>query len=154
MPESWGNLKISGDLHPKRRQVCSLRHTEVEIKLLTAKYSDTSAKLQDISAVLDGGTLLAELDCITTTTYLNVSLVNSEMRENAGFDAATLAKKWGVGIEAVKRTRLMTTQRGIIWMIHPILMKRYTTNDIQLMYCRLHVTIFTDTMLYSMILSR
>jgi hypothetical protein len=49
MVDSWGNVKISGDCHPKRRQVCSLRQKEEEIKKLSFKYSDTSAKLQDLS---------------------------------------------------------------------------------------------------------
>jgi hypothetical protein len=152
MTDSWGNLKIPGDFHPKRRQVCSLRQKAVEIKLLSATYSGTS-KLQDLSAVLDDGTLLADLDFLTTTTYSNVSLVNSEMRDKAGVDAATLANNWGVGIEAAKRTHLMTTQRGIRRMIHPCLTKWYKTNDRQLRYSRLPVTMFTDTM-YSTILSR
>jgi hypothetical protein len=51
--DSWVNLKISGDVHPKRCQVCSLRQKEVEVNLLSSKYSDTSAKLQDLSPVLD-----------------------------------------------------------------------------------------------------
>jgi hypothetical protein len=75
MVDSWGNIKISGDCHPKRRQVCSLRQKEEEIKKLSSKYSDTSAKLQDLSAVLDDGTLLAELD--ETNPNLNVSMVKS-----------------------------------------------------------------------------
>jgi hypothetical protein len=87
--DSWGNLKISGDLHPKQLQVCSLQQKEADIKFLTAKYSDTSAKLQDISTVLDDGTLPAELHCFATITYLNRSLVNSEMRDKGGVDAAT-----------------------------------------------------------------
>jgi hypothetical protein len=62
MVYSWGNVKISGDCHPKRRQVCSLRQKEEHINQLSFKYSDTYAKLQDLSAVLDDGTLLAELD--------------------------------------------------------------------------------------------
>jgi hypothetical protein len=122
MMDSWVNLKVSGDFHPKRRQVCSLRQKEAEVKLLRSKYSDTSAKLQDLSTVLDDGTLLAELDNITTN--LNVSLVKSEMRDKAGVDATTLAKNWCIGIEAAKRTRLVTTQRGIRRMIHPSLTKR------------------------------
>jgi hypothetical protein len=65
MMDSWGNLKVSGDFHPKRRPVCSLRQKEAEVKLLSTKYSDTSAKLQDLSPVLDDCTLLAELDNIT-----------------------------------------------------------------------------------------
>jgi hypothetical protein len=150
MMDSWVNIKISGDCHPKRRQVCSLRQKEAEIKLLSSKYSDTSAKLQDLSAVLDDGTLLAELD--DNNLNLNISLVKSEMRDKAGVDAATLANKWGIGIEAAKRTHLMTTQRGIRRMIHPSLTKRYKTNDRQLIYRRLPVTMYTDTM-YSTILS-
>jgi hypothetical protein len=75
------------------------------------------------------------------------------MRDKGGVDAATLAKFWGVGIEAAKRTRLVTTQREIRRMIHQSLLKQYTTNDRQLRYLRLPVTMFTDTM-YSTILSR
>jgi hypothetical protein len=117
--DSWGNLKVSGDFHPKRRQVCSLCQKEAEVKLLSSKYSDTSAKLQDLSSVLDGGTLFAELD--DTNLNLNISLVKSEMRDKADVDAVTLAKNWGIGLEASKRKRLVTTQRGIRRMIHPIL---------------------------------
>jgi hypothetical protein len=80
--------------------------------------------------VIDDGTLLAELDSITKK--FNVSLVKSEMRDKAGVDAATLAKNRGIGIEASKRTRLVTTQRGIMRMIHPSITKRYTTNGRQL----------------------
>jgi hypothetical protein len=64
-----------------------------------------------------------------------------------------LAKNWGIGIEAAKRTHLVTTQRGIRRMVHPSLNKRYKKNDKQLRYHRLPVTMYTDTM-YSTILSR
>jgi hypothetical protein len=151
MMDLWGNLKVSGDFNHKIRQVCSLRQKEAEVKLLSTTYSDTSDKLQDLSSVLDDGTLLAELDNITT--HLNVSLVKSEMRDKAGVDAATLAKKWSIGIEAAKRTRLVNTQRGIRRMIHPSLTKWHRKNDRQLRYRRLSVTIFTDT-LYTKIPSR
>jgi hypothetical protein len=100
MINSWGNLKVSGDFHPRRRQVCSLRQEESEIKLLSSKYSDTSAKLQDLSSVLDIGTLLAELDDINMN--LNMSLVKSEMRDKAGVDAATLANNWALGLKPPK----------------------------------------------------
>jgi hypothetical protein len=39
-------------------------------------------------------TLLAALEIVITTADVNVSLVKSEMRDKAGFDAATLAKNW------------------------------------------------------------
>jgi hypothetical protein len=70
-----------------------------------------------------------------------------------GVDAVTLAKKFGISIEAAKRTRLVTTQRGVRKIIHPSLNKRYKTNDSQLRYRHLPVTLFTDTM-YSTILLR
>jgi hypothetical protein len=101
--------------------------------------------------VLDDGTLLAELD--DTNLNLDISLVKFEMRDKAGVDAAKLAKNWGIGLEAAKRTRLVTTQRGIIGMIHPSFTKRYKTNDMQLRYRRLPVAMYTDTM-FSTILSR
>jgi hypothetical protein len=82
-----------------------------------------------------------------------VSLVKYEMRDKAGVDAATLAKNWGIGIEAAKRTRLVTTQRGIRRMIQPSLTKWYKTNNRKLRYGHLPVTMFTDTM-YSTISSR
>jgi hypothetical protein len=75
------------------------------------------------------------------------------MRHKAGVDAATLAKNWGIGIEAAKRTCLVTTQRGIMRMIHPSLTNRYKTNYRQLRHRRLPVTMYTDTM-FSTILSR
>jgi hypothetical protein len=146
MMDSWGNLKVLGDSHPKRRQDYSFCQKEAEIKLLSARYSDTSTKLQDLSPILDDGTFLAELENATMTTDLNVSLVKSEMRDKAGVCAATLANNWVIGIEAAKRMRIVTTQRGIRRMIHPSLTKRYKTNDRQLRYRRLLVTLFTDTM--------
>jgi hypothetical protein len=47
----------------------------------------------------------------------------------------------------------VTTQRGIRRMVHPSLTKRYKTNDRQLRYRRLPVTMYSDTM-YSTIISR
>jgi hypothetical protein len=75
------------------------------------------------------------------------------MIDKAGVDAATLAKNWGTGIEAAKRTRLVTNKRGVRRIIHPSLTKLYKTNDRQLRYRRLSVTMLTATM-YSTIPSR
>jgi hypothetical protein len=57
-----------------------------------------------------------------------------------------LVNNFGIGIEAAKRTRIVTTQRGVRKMIHPSLNKRYKTNDRQLRYRRLPI--------YSTILSK
>jgi hypothetical protein len=80
MTDSWGRLKVSGELHPKRHQVCSLHQKEFQINNITAKYSETSVKLQDLSVVLDDSTLLAELNRNANITDLNVSSVNATMR--------------------------------------------------------------------------
>jgi hypothetical protein len=96
---------------------------------------------------------LAELDNVTTTTDLNVYSVEYKMRDKDGYDAATLAHNWGIGIVAAKRTRLVTTLSGIRIMIDQRLIKRYKTNDMQLQYLRLSVTMITYTM-YSTSLSR
>jgi hypothetical protein len=116
-------------------------------------YSDTSAKLQDLSAVLYHSTLLAELNQNVNITDINVSSIHATMRDKGGVDAVTLANNFGIDIEAAKRTRLVTTQRGLSKMIHPSLRKSYKTNDRHLRYWRLPVTLFTNTM-YSTILSR
>jgi hypothetical protein len=81
MTDSWGRLKVSWDLNPKRCQVCTLHQKEFEINNLTVKYSDTSEKLQDLSVALDDGTLLAELNRNTNIPDLNVSFVNATMRD-------------------------------------------------------------------------
>jgi hypothetical protein len=47
---------------------------------------------------LDDGTLLTELESVTITNDVNVSLVKYEMRDKAGVDAATFTKNWGIGI--------------------------------------------------------
>jgi hypothetical protein len=146
-------LRASGDSHPKRRQVCFQRQKELEIEKLSISYSDTSTKLQDLSAVLDHSTLLAELKHNVNIVAMNVSSVHATMRGKGGVDAVTLAKNFGIGIEAAKRTCLVSTHGRVRKMIHPSLNKRYKTNDRQLIYRRLPVTLFIDTM-YSTILSR
>jgi hypothetical protein len=73
--------------------------------------------------------------------------------KRGGVDTVTLAKNFGIGIETAKIMRLVTTQRGVRKMIHPSLHQRYKTNDRQLRYWLLPVTLFTDTM-YSTIILR
>jgi hypothetical protein len=63
-----------------------------------------------------------------------------------GVYVATLANNFGIGIEVAKRTRLVTTQKGVKRMIHPSLSVMFRTNDRQLRYRWLPVTCFTDTM--------
>jgi hypothetical protein len=43
---------------------------------------------------------------------VNMSSLTADMRDGGGVGVATLAKNFGIGIEAAKRTRLVTTKRG------------------------------------------
>jgi hypothetical protein len=51
-------------------------------------------------------------------------------------DAHTLSRKWGIGLEAAKRTIKTTTQRGIRMLLHPSLSRQFRMNDQQLRYYR------------------
>jgi hypothetical protein len=84
MMDSYEKLKPSGDSHPERHQVCSLHQKELEIEKLTMSYSDTSAKLQDLSIVLDNSTLIAELKHNINIADLNVSSIHATMWDRGG----------------------------------------------------------------------
>jgi hypothetical protein len=62
MTDSRGCLKVSGESLPKYCQVCTLHQKDLEVKILSVRYSDTSAKLQDLSIILDDTMLIAELE--------------------------------------------------------------------------------------------
>jgi hypothetical protein len=109
-------------------------------------FSDTTIKLQALSLTLDDSSLLQEMTSHVHISEVNMSSPTDDMRDGGGVDVATLAKNFGIGIEAAKRTRLVTTQRGGKRMKHPSLSVRFRTNDRQLIYRRLPVTCFTDTM--------
>ena len=51
-----------------------------------------------------------------------------------------LAKRWGIGLETVKKTLLRTTQRGLRTVPNPLLSQRYRTNDQMFRYKRLSTT--------------
>ena len=72
------------------------------------------------------------------------STVTSKRRQ--GVDATTLARRFGIGIDAAKRTLDRTTQRGVRTVTHSNLSRRYRTNDRQLRYKRLGCDMFTDTL--------
>jgi hypothetical protein len=138
MMDSRGQLKVAEDKHPFRRQICPVHMAET--------FSDTTIKLQSLSLTLDDSSLLQEMTSHVHISEVNMSSLTVDMRDGGGVDVATLEKNFGIGIEAAKKTRLVTTQRGVKRIIHPSLSVRFRTNDRQLRYRRLPVTCFTDTM--------
>ena len=77
------------------------------------------------------------------TQQYNVSLASST--RDKPISAETLARNWGIGLDAARRTSAATTQRGVRY-ITPTMSKRFRTNDRMLRYKRLRVDMFTDTM--------
>jgi hypothetical protein len=146
MMDSWGMLKLPGESHHKRRQVCTLHQKEPEVEKRSVAFNDTSAKLQDLSVVLDDNILLPELSNHVKVSDMNMSFLITTTRDKGGVDAATLTNNSRIGIEAAKMMCLVATLRGITRMIHPSLTKRFKTNDTQLIYRRLHITCYTDNM--------
>jgi hypothetical protein len=138
MMDSRGQLKVAEDKHPLWRQIYPVHMAEF--------FSDTTIKLQALSFTLDDSSLLQEMTSHVHISEVNMSSLTAYMRDGGGVDVATLANNFGIGIEAAKRTRLVTTQRGGKWMIYPSLSVRSRTNDRQLRYRRLPVTCFTDKM--------
>jgi hypothetical protein len=138
MMDSRGQLKVAEDKHPLRRQISPVHITET--------FSDRAIKLQALSLTLDDSYLLQDMTSHVHISEVNMSSLTADMRYGGGVDVAALEKKFGIGIEAAKRTRLMTTQRGVKRMIHTSLSVRFRTNDRQLRYRRLPVTCFTATM--------
>jgi hypothetical protein len=138
MMDSRGHLKVAEDKHPLRRQICPVHMAET--------FSDTPIKLQALSLTLDDSSLLQEMKSHVHISEVKMSSLTADMRDGGGVDVATLEKNFGIGIEAAKRTRLVTTQRGVKLMIHPSLSVRFRINDRQLRYRRIPVTCFTDTM--------
>jgi hypothetical protein len=109
-------------------------------------FSNTKIKLQALSLTLDDSSLLQEMTSHVHISEVNISSLTADMCDGGGVDVSTLAKNFGIGIEAAKRTHLVTTQRGVKRMIHPSLSVSFRMNDRQLRYRRLPVTCFTDTM--------
>jgi hypothetical protein len=77
---------------------------------------------------------------------LSICSAQSSIRK-PNISAATLAKRWGIGLDTATRTLHATTQLAIRQAIHPI-QRRFRTEVMQLRYPRLggrHGRFYTDT---------
>jgi transposase len=75
----------------------------------------------------------------------NVSVVKSG-NKLPSVTATTLAKRWNIGLKSSLRTLEGTTQKTIRSLQHPMLSRRFKTNDRQFRYRRIPHTMFTDTL--------
>jgi hypothetical protein len=138
MMDSRGQMKVAEDKHPLRRQICPVH--------MAGTFSNTKIKLQALSLTLDDSSPLQEIISHVHISEVNMSSLTAYMRDGGGVDVATLAKNFGIGIEAANRTHLVITKTGVTRMIHPSLSVRFRTNYRQLRYRSLPVTCFTDKM--------
>jgi hypothetical protein len=104
MMDSRGQLKVAEDKQSLWRQIFLVHMAET--------FSNITIKLQALSLTLDDISLLQEITSHVHISEVNMSSLTADMRDGGGVDVATLAKNCGIGIEAAKRTRLVTTQRG------------------------------------------
>ena len=63
------------------------------------------------------------------------------------FESQMLAHNWGtINLQTAKRTVGVATQQGVKTVLHPTLSRCFRTNDRQLLYRRLPIDSFTDTL--------
>ncbi len=68
------------------------------------------------------------------------------LHKTAPIDPQTLVARWMISPERVKRTVVMTMQRGVQTCLNPTLSQRVPTNDRMLWYKRVLHTMFSDTL--------
>jgi hypothetical protein len=113
MMDSRGQLKVAEDKHALRRRICPVHMAET--------FSDPTINLQALSLPLGDSSILQEMTSHVHISEVNMSSLTADMRDGGGVDVETLANNFAIGIEAAKRTRLVTTQRGVTRMINPSL---------------------------------
>ena len=87
------------------------------------------------------------LENVLTAHIISSSIGGQALTRMQPTEPNYFAEKWGVGLEAARRTLECTTQRGLWTVLHPSLIRRFQTNDRRLQYRRLLHDVFGDTLL-------
>ncbi len=132
---------------------------------------DYSGNIVRDAAVRGSQLIINELQSLTTdladlthdcnfhqvlTAHVVVSSINSSLSghvrlcKSAPIDFMTLAGRWMIAPDCVKKTVQQTTQWGVCTCLIPMLARQFPTNDRILRYKRLPHTTFTDTMFAGM----
>ena len=94
--------------------------------------------------------VFADDDCMRFGQALEMNQIVSSVtsyERRTGIDPKQLAQKWGIGLDAARRTINVTMQRGIRTVLHPSLSRRFRTNDRQMRYRRLPLELYSDTLI-------
>ena len=105
--------------------------------------------LATVNATLDDGVFTTAM---MEAVGIQVGALTTAVAK-AKLTADDLSRRWGISLEAATNTLQKTTQRGIRMVANPSISRRFRTNDQQLRYRRLAVTLVTDTF-FSSVLSR
>ena len=139
MTDSLGGLRNTrGDRDKQVRMLCQMSRALTRYLL---KDDASDFQVAAMSSTLSDRTFVSAM-----IAKVNVSGIKSGNFRN-GVDAVTLARNWGIGLPAAKKTLGVTTQQGVRTMIHSSLFQRFWTNDCQLRYRRLGIECFTDTLI-------
>ena len=122
-----------------------------------ASMLDVYGKLRNIPKRPDADRMIASINrmegdvipsddlALALDYHRNVSAVQTKSKRPY-VDAATLAKRWNIGIETAKRTIDATEQRAVRLLTGDRITRRFSTNDRKLRYRRLSCAMYTDTM--------
>ena len=86
------------------------------------------------------------LDNVLTSHIIVSSVGGQASTRMQPKEPTDIAAKWGIGLDAARRTLECTTQRGLWTVLHPSLSLRFWTNDWQLRYRRPQHGVFGDTL--------
>ncbi len=128
---------------------CAQQTYELQMSVAQISLYDVSSTLCDKSFVAD----LQDQVQVSHPKSISVSGIGTDVKRQGGVNAELLAKNWDIDLDVAHKTLKVTTQRGVRTVLHPNLSRRFRTNDRQLRYRRLPVTLFTDTM-FSTVKSR
>ena len=81
---------------------------------------------------------------LTPDTY-DICCVHMGKQQGA-VEYIALANCWQIPLHKAKNTVERTMQRGMRTVLHPILSRRFCTNDRMLRYCRLPCNLYSNTM--------
>ena len=138
MTNSSGEVLETGDSQGRLHSLMSVKVSRTHS--ISVAHDIQNSVLRGVSDTLDDKTFLKDME-----SRVQISSVSTSVKKPR-IDAATLAKKWGIGLEVAQNTIRKTTQRGVRTVLHPTLSRRFRTNDRQLRYRRLRPDMFSDTL--------
>ena len=144
MSNSYGEMLETGDSQGRLYSFMSVRVSR-KFSISVAQDIQNSV-LRGVSCTLDDKSFIKDMK-----SRVQVSSVSSSAKKPK-INPATLAKKWGIGLDVAQNTIKKTTQRGVRTVLHPTLSRRFRTNDRQLRYKRLTPNMFSDTLFQALFL--